>query len=32
MKKSDKNTIKNQKNEEKGLKIIFKTLKNNFSC
>ena len=32
MKKSDKNTIKNQKNEEKSLKIIFKTLKNNLIC
>ena len=32
MKKPDKNTIKNQKKEEKSLKIIFKTLKNNFSC
>ena len=29
MKKMYKNLIKNQKNEEKSLKIIFKTLKNN---
>ena len=29
MKKLNKNSIKNQKNEEKSLKIIFKTLKNN---
>ena len=27
-----KNSIKNQKNEEKSLKIIFKTLKNNLIC
>ena len=27
-----KNLIKNQKNEEKSLKIIFKTLKNNLIC
>ena len=32
MKKIIKNSIKNQKNEEKSLKIIFKTLKNNLFC
>lgn len=32
MKKIYKNLIKNQKNEEKSLKIIFKTLKNNLIC
>ncbi len=32
MKKMYKNLIKNQKNEEKSLKIIFKTLKNNLIC
>ena len=32
MKKLNKNSIKNQKNEEKSLKIIFKTLKNNLIC
>lgn len=32
MKKNYKNLIKNQKNEEKSLKIIFKTLKNNLIC
>lgn len=32
MKKLNKNSIKNQKNEEKSLKIIFKTLKNNLFC
>lgn len=32
MKKMYKNLIKNQKNEEKSLKIIYKTLKNNLIC
>ncbi len=32
MKKIAKNSIKNQKNEEKMLKIIYKALKNNTIC